>query len=295
GGPAQVVAPSPGMPQTLRLPGGMEDRGAHSLHQRAHQQSPEDRKPTDGAVASPADSADDRNPLLHPTDLSPRKPLLQVDTDQHCGPEPALMAILEASGRTWGGGFCPQLSRPRWLVSRRDTPHHTGVCVLGAPGLPEPAGRPCPAVPLGPTDAAVATASRPEPSFPALCAASLPRASVPGEARPRPGEKDLAQGTWDPSGEEALRLGSVIGRVRSHKGVVDGFREWGRWRAGWAFLAINIHVKGRDKESEVQIQATLVRSPGARESAEVPQRMPGAPGRAGPPEPRALWLGREEL
>lgn len=158
-------------------------------------------------------AADDRNPLLHPMDLSPRKPLLQVDTDQHCGPEPALMAILEASGRTWGGGFCPQLSRPRWLVSRRDTPHHTGVCVLGAPGLPGPAGRPCPAVTLGPTDAAVATASRPEPSFPALCAASLPRASVPGEARPRPGEKDLAQGTWDPSGEEALRLGSVIGRV----------------------------------------------------------------------------------
>lgn len=65
-------------------------------------------------------------------------------------------------------------------------------------------------------------------------------------------------------------------QVRFHKGVVDGFREWGRWRAGWAFLAINIHVKRRDKESEVQIQATLVRSAGARESAEVPQRMPGA-------------------
>lgn len=84
-------------------------------------------------------------------------------------------------------------------------------------------------------------------------------------------------------------------QVRSHKGVVDGFREWGRWRAGWAFLAINIHVKRRDKESEVQIQATLVRSPGAWESAEVPQRMTGAPGRAGPPEPGALWPGREEL
>ena len=67
-------------------------------------------------------------------------------------------------------------------------------------------------------------------------------------------------------------------QVRFHKGVVDGFREWGRWRAGWAFLAINIHVKRRDKDSEVQIQGTLVRSPGARESAEVPQRMPGAPG-----------------
>lgn len=84
-------------------------------------------------------------------------------------------------------------------------------------------------------------------------------------------------------------------QVRFHKGVVDGFREWGRWRAGWAFLAINIHVKRRDKDSEVQIQGTLVRSPGARESAEVPQRMPGAPGRAGPPELRALWPGWEEL
>ena len=38
------------MPQTLRLPGGVEDRGTRSLHQRARQQSPEDRKPTDGAV-----------------------------------------------------------------------------------------------------------------------------------------------------------------------------------------------------------------------------------------------------
>ena len=50
-------------------------------------------------------------------------------------------------------------------------------------------------------------------------------------------------------------------QVRFHKGVVDGFREWGRWRAGWAFLAINIHVKRRDKDSQVQIQGTLVRSP----------------------------------
>ena len=45
------------MPQTLRFPGGVEDRGTRSLHQRARQQSPEDRKPTDGAVASPADSS----------------------------------------------------------------------------------------------------------------------------------------------------------------------------------------------------------------------------------------------
>lgn len=48
------------MPQTLRLPGGMEDRGTGGLHQRAHQQSPEDRKPTDGAVASPADSGKEK-------------------------------------------------------------------------------------------------------------------------------------------------------------------------------------------------------------------------------------------
>lgn len=50
----------------------------------------------------------------------------------------------------------------------------------------------------------------------------------------------------------------------------------GVWRAGLAFLAINIHVKRRDKESEVQIQATLVRSPGPPEPAEVPQRVLGA-------------------
>lgn len=35
----------------------------------------------------------------------------------------------------------------------------------------------------------------------------------------------------------------------------------GGWRAGFAFRVINIHVKRRDKESQVQTQGTLVRSP----------------------------------
>lgn len=49
----------------------------------------------------------------------------------------------------------------------------------------------------------------------------------------------------------------------------------GRWRASWAFLAINIHVKRRDKERD-QIQAMLVQHAGARVCVEVPQWMPGA-------------------
>lgn len=35
----------------------------------------------------------------------------------------------------------------------------------------------------------------------------------------------------------------------------------GGWCAGFAFHAINIHVKRRHKEVEVQIQGTLVHSP----------------------------------
>ena len=53
----------------------------------------------------------------------------------------------------------------------------------------------------------------PEPSLPALHAASRPRASVPGEVLSPPGEKDPAQGTWDPSGKEAWKLVRVIGGV----------------------------------------------------------------------------------
>ena len=52
-----------------------------------------------------------------------------------------------------------------------------------------------------------------EPSLPVLCAASRPRASAPGEVLSPPGEKDPAQGTWDPSGKEALKLVCVIGGV----------------------------------------------------------------------------------
>ena len=46
---------SPRMPLTLRLPGGLEDEAHPALYLRAHQQSVEDSKPADGAVASPAD------------------------------------------------------------------------------------------------------------------------------------------------------------------------------------------------------------------------------------------------
>lgn len=48
------------MPPTLRLPGGLEDEAHPALYLRAHQQSVEDRKPADGAVASPADSGKEK-------------------------------------------------------------------------------------------------------------------------------------------------------------------------------------------------------------------------------------------
>lgn len=48
------------MPPTLRLPGGLEDEAHPALYLRAHQRSVEDRKPADGAVASPADSGKEK-------------------------------------------------------------------------------------------------------------------------------------------------------------------------------------------------------------------------------------------
>lgn len=124
------------------------------------------------------------------------------------------MAILEGSGRTGGGGFCPQLSRPQWLHSRRDTAHHTCVCFLRAPGLPEPARHPCPAVPQGPTDAAVATACSGRSPASQLCVQPHgPGLRSLGRCSHLLGRKTRPRAPWDPSGKEALKLVCVIGGV----------------------------------------------------------------------------------
>ena len=147
-----------------------------------------------------------------PRDVSPCKPLLKVDTGQRRGPEPALMAILESSGGP-GVEASAHSSPGRGVHSHGDAAHHTRVCFLGAPGLPEP-WTSMPSCAPGPHRCHGGHPTfQPEPSLPALRAASGPRASVPGEVLLPPGEKDPAQGTWDPSGKEALRLVSVIGEV----------------------------------------------------------------------------------
>ena len=111
---------------------------------------------------------------------------------------------MEASARSSPG--------PTGWLSQRHSSSQRCLRPQGA-GAPGASWMSTPAVPLGPTDSAAAMAHPGRSPAPDLHAASLPRALVPGEARPPPGEKDPAQRTWDPSGEEALRLQSVIGGV----------------------------------------------------------------------------------